>query len=218
MGFKDIAFGAIGYVAFYRNELSKALLFPFCLYTALDATELLELQPLTTMLVGFAGILVQTMLAITTHRIILLGPSSVSKWGLLSWSRREFSFALHLLVLGCLMILPVALAFFVPKMSWLISIPIICWLFGRLALTFPAIAIDKAVSFKYSWSLTKQHQLLMVLTVIVFPLILYLPAYFIGFIPYTFLISSLLSTLATVFMVSALSVAYRAISGEAYES
>ena len=61
--------------------------------------------------------------------------------------------------------------------------------------------------------LTKNRQILMFLVVIVFPAILLISAFILGFLPYTFLLTSFLTTLATVFTVAALSVGIRYENG-----
>jgi hypothetical protein len=99
-----------------------------------------------------------------------------------------------------------------------ISVILSMWLFGRLSLVFPGIAIDQGVSYKISWNLTKNYQLLMFFVVIVFPAMLLIPSVLIRIIPYTLLLSSILSTLATVFTIAALSVSYKMIYKEVYES
>ena len=44
------------------------------------------------------------IIAITTHRIILIGPESVPKWGRLYPGEREFYFGLYVIALGIFMI------------------------------------------------------------------------------------------------------------------
>ena len=229
MGFRKIAFGAFGYVYEYKYTLAKALLIPFALYMTLDAVEILEPSFIASIGFAIAYLMIQTLFAITTHRVILLGPESVPKWGVLKWSKRETFFALHILglavltgILGGMVTFLVSMLIpFANILGWgsaLIFIGAVAWLFARLALVFPAIAIDQGVSFKYSWKLTKNHQFLMVLVVVIFPALLLIPAYLLSSIQYSFILTSFLSSFATVFMVAALSVAYKMVCEEIYES
>jgi len=217
MSFKYIVAGAIGLVYESRAVLSKALLVPFALYMLLDAISALKLAVPVTYAVFILNVAVQTVFAITTHRVLLLGPGSVPKWGLYKLSKRELYFVAHLLGLG-LILLPLGLLTFIPFVGGILAIVLYCWLVGRLSLVFPAIAIDQGVSFKYSWELTKNYQLLMFLVVIIYPILLAIPALFIGLVSNMSYIVSFLSTLATVFVVAALSVSYKLIYAEAYES
>lgn len=215
MGFKEVVLAAIGYVIELKRPLSKALLVPFVLYILLDAADLQEPNSIASFSFWVLTIMVQTIFAITTHRMILLGPHSVPEWGMFKWSKRETYFALHVIGMG-LLIVPVLVLAFIPVLGWLIGLGLMCWVLSRLSLVFPAIAIDQGVSFKYSWDLTRDKQLLMFLVVIVIPLVLIVPAILLSFIPYSFLVTSFLTTLATIFMVAALSVSYKLIYAETY--
>lgn len=195
----------------YKQILVKALAIPFVILLAIDASSLLYLHPVLSWALTVLGIGVQAVLAITTHRVLLLGPSSVSTWGITSWSKRETSFVLHVIGLGLLMI-PIAFTAMIPIVGILVAIVLICWVTGRLSLVFPGIALDKEMSFKLSWEMTKNYQMLMFLVVIPFPLLLAIPTIILNFIPHTFLLSSFISTFLIVFQVAALSMVYQLIS------
>ncbi len=211
--FKYVMQSAIRYVFEYKGALIKALIIPFCLYLLLDLAEYLELTTTAKVIASILGWIAHTLFAVTTHRIVLLGPESIPKWGALSWSKRETLFALHMLGLG-VVVIPLAIFGFVPFIGVLLVICSAFWVIGRLSLVFPAIAIDQGVSFKYSWNITRNYQLLMVLVVIVFPILLWVPALLLSFIPYGFIGASILSTFATVFTVAALSVTYKEVLKE----
>nr|WP_320167325.1 hypothetical protein [uncultured Methylophaga sp.] len=135
MEFKKIVAGALYYVAFYKKELAKALLIPFLFLIALDATGFLNLDQGFSNLVGFLAIFVQVIFAIIVHRIVLMGPDAVSKWGISSWTKRETYFFLH--VIGLVLILTACLLLtFIPVVGWLIAAITSCWLLGRLSLVF----------------------------------------------------------------------------------
>lgn len=217
MEFKKVIAGALYYVYENRITLAKALTWPFIAFVLLDATEYLDVEGILSFLIGVSSVAVQAIFAITTHRIVLLGPDSVSKWGITSWTKRETFFVLHIVGLA-LMTIPVMFLGFIPILGWIVALIIICWLFGRLSLVFPGIAIDKGVSFKLSWELTKKHQLLMFLVVVAFPILLAIPLIILNLVPYTSFISSLASTFVIVFEVAALSMVYQLITTEAYEN
>jgi hypothetical protein len=216
MEFRKVVAGALVYVNQYRHVLLKALAIPFVIFLLIDAAKLLDIHPALEWLLAALGIGIQAIFAITTHRVVLLGPGSVSTWGITSWSKRETFFVLHVIGLGLLMI-PIALVGFIPVFGALVALVLICWITGRLSLVFPGIAVDKGVSFKLSWEMTENHQMLMILVVILFPMLLAIPAIILNFIPYTFLLSSFISTFVIVFQVAALSMAYQVISEGVYE-
>lgn len=215
MEFKKVVAGALVYVNQYRKVLLKALAIPFVAYLLIDVATLLDIHPVLAWLLAALGVGVQAIFAITTHRVVLLGPSSVSTWGITSWSKRETFFVLHVIGLG-LLIIPIALVGFIPIIGALVALVLICWVTGRLSLVFPGIAVDKGVSFKLSWEMTQNYQMLMFLVVILFPMLLAIPAIILNFIPYTFLLSSFISTFVIVFQVAALSMAYQLISEGVY--
>lgn len=211
MPFKIIILGTLGYVFEYRRILVRALFVPFALYMTLDAINLYQPDAVASFLLGILSLMVQTIFAITTHRVMLLGPQSIPSWGVLGWSRRETLFALHMIGLS-LILMPLAFLVYIPVVGWAIATVLVIWIFGRLSLVFPTIAIDRAVSFRDSWQLTRRHQALMIFVVIVFPFVLMIPVYLLRLLPYSFVLTSFFTTLATVFTVTALSVAYKYIS------
>lgn len=211
MEFKKVVAGAFVYVNENKKVLLKALCIPFAAFVLLDASTLMDLHPVLTWIFSALGIGVQAVFAITTHRVLLLGPGSVSPWGITSWTKRETFFVLHVIGLGLLMI-PIALIGIIPVVGTIAALVLICWVTGRLSLVFPGIAVDEGVSFKLSWEMTEDYQMLMFLVVILFPIMLAVPVILLAFIPYTFLLSSIISTFVVVFQVAALSMAYQLIN------
>jgi len=65
--------------------------------------------------------------------------------------------------------------------------------------------------------MTEDYQILMFSVVILFPMLLAIPAVILEFMPYTFLLSSFISAFVIVFQVAALSMAYQLISEGVYE-
>ena len=211
MEFKRVIAGAFVYVIENKQALTKALAIPFVAYLLIDASIFLDLPSAMAFVLAVLSVGVQAIFAITTHRILLLGPGSVSPWGITSWSKRETFFVLHIIGLGFL-IMVLSIIGFVPFIGSVVALVLICWVMGRLSLVFPGIAVDKGVSFGLSWEMTQNYQMLMFLVVILFPILLAIPAVMLTFVPYTFLLSSFISTFVIVFQVAALSVAYQLIT------
>lgn len=215
--FKKVIAGVFYYIFKYRKTLAKTLAWPFSVLILLDVMEYLEFGILASIFIGIATVVIQTIFSITTHRVVLLGPESVPKWGLASWSKREAFFAFHLIGLYLIV---VSLSFLgvIPVLGAILALVVLCWLIGRFSLVFPGIAVDKGVSFNLSWELTKNYQLLMFLVVIVFPLLLAIPMLLVTLVPHAFWLSSLLSTFVMVFEVAALSMAYLLIISESFSN
>ena len=175
---KKIIFGTLGYVLAYKGILTKVLFIPFLLYLVLDIAEhyqeSTQQTAISMILLTVGGILAQTIMAVSTHRIILLGPDTVTTLGAFKWSMRETQFALYGLFLGIIIFFVMFPLLFIPQIGGWLAIPIVCWIIGRLSLVFPAIAIDDNGSFSQAWDYSRNHQLLMVMVVIIFPVLLLL--------------------------------------------
>lgn len=215
MEFKKVVFGAFYMVNNYKERLCTALAIPFSIYVLIEACALLDLEPAITWLLSTIAIVAQAIFAITTHRIVLLGPDSVPKWGITSWSKRETYFILHIIGLG-LMMIPIGLVGIIPVVGAIAALVLICWLLGRFSLVFPGIAVDKGVSFKLSWELTENHQLAMFLVVVIFPIMLGIPTVLFGLVPYGSFISAVFAAFVIVFEIAALSLAYQKITEVEY--
>ena len=217
MNIKIIISTAVQSVHENKGVLARALFIPFLLYMAISAIDVSEKNWLITTIMSLLSIGAMVLIAIPIHRVILLGPDSVSKWGLNKWSKREMTFALYLIVVTFIVVPIALLAFFIsliPVLGIAFVFLIMPWISGRLSLAFPAIAIDGEASFKKSWELTKNHQLLMYLVVIFFPMVSALPLYLLSSIPHTFLFISFIHIITAVYEVAALSTAYKFISAD----
>ena len=209
-----VFFGAFNVVLHNKTALFKALLIPFILLVIVDfSTFNFETHIVGSILLLFVNFILHTMIAVTTHRIILLGKESVPEWGRF-FSMRDLRFILYSVGLVILMI-PIALiSSLVPSAGGLIGMLIIIYLSSRLSLVFPSIAIEENWNFQESWANTKDYQLMMLVTVVVFPIIIGIPEYLLAYLPYSEIPTTILSILTTIFVVSALSVAFTIIHGE----
>jgi hypothetical protein len=117
-------------------------------------------------------IILFTMLAVTCHRLVLLKLEHITSFIGLRWSSRETRFFLWI-VAFCLVFIGGFMLLFMLSVSmsslWLntnlvdsllsvfyMAAKIFPWsIFARLSLIFPALAIDKKLSLKEAWRLTK---------------------------------------------------------------
>ncbi len=223
--------------------LAKALTIPFILFLFLSALQWFDLYIGIHYLLYFLGIGLQLVFAITTHRIILIGPDAIPKWGLNKWTSRETVFIFHALAI-MLFKLIMNFAQYLPESiriegGWVCML-IAFWLIGRLSLVLPSIAIDQKISFDDSWKLTRNYQGLMIFIVGFYPLLVGTATIMVtfsssivfptllNFFPfeletplasfileiYKDLLTSSLHMIALVFQVSALSVVFKAIYQE----
>ncbi len=163
-------------------------------------------------LLSLLYLVVYAVIAVITHRVILLGPESVAEWGLSLPQKREFDFILYSIGLGLCMI-PVGLfAMIIPVVGVVVSVLVMLYLIARLSLVFPAIATDQDWSFSDSWKATKKHQPLMIVVIVVVPLVVAIPEQLLSLIPYLGFLAVLLSVFTMVYIVAALSVAFQIIT------
>ena len=211
MDFKKVLAGAIFSLSQQRLVLVRALLLPVFAYLLLGLVSYLELDIMLQALVGLLGMVVEVLIAVTTHRIVLLGAGSVPPWGIFFPSAREWWFLLYLLglsvlmgVVGMLVTIPV-----IGVVLWLVAA---LYLLSRLSLVFPAIAVDQRISFAASWRRTQHHQKLMLLVVVIVPVLAGTLSYLVGLVPYAYVLGLVLWPVALVFTVAMLSMAYLLIT------
>ena len=148
-------------------------------------------------LLGWLSFLIQMLpyilFAITCHRLALIGDDSVPTYGLLTWTQRETRYLGWLIVITliCMLISYVINSFFVSQMvreleagaspeslqsSWrftyLAYIPIL-YVFSRLSVLYPAIALDQQVNAQWAWRATARNGWRLTLIVGVLPWVLF---------------------------------------------
>jgi hypothetical protein len=200
-----------------RLTLAKALAFPFLIYLLIAYFDGQVSNSVEAMFVALLEILVHTVFAVTTHRVLLLGSSSVTEWGFIAWSKRETYYVLCIVGM-VVMMLPFALVSVIPVIGPFLAMVLILWLLGRFSLVFPGTALDKDLSFQKSWAMTENYQLLMFLVVGIFPFLAAVPAVLLMELPYASLLAPVFSALAVVFQVAGLSMAYQLIVQEQSDS
>ncbi len=216
MKIKQTILGAFGYVIEYRKSFAKALLIPVAVLAVLGSVPVSISGLSSLILYKILMLLPYVLLAINTHRIILLGPDSVSEWGINMPQKREVYFIIYSFGIGLCATL-FNLFIFMPKIGFLLSIAAVIYLLARLSLVFPAIATDRYWTFFDSWKATRGHQILMLVVVAIFPMVIGIPGILLSRIPYMWIFVNVLSAVTMVFVVAALSVAFQVITQEAAE-
>ncbi|MCP3891994.1 MAG: hypothetical protein GY702_24460 [Desulfobulbaceae bacterium] len=124
-----------------------------------------------------------TVIAVATHRLVLLGTEAVSIIGIFRWGKRELKFALYVLLLDLAVRFLGGLVFFAgfemgPRgfmRVFLILVGIVAIVASRFSLVFPGIAIDEQAPFGDSWEMSKGYSILMLCVVGVAPIVLMYP-------------------------------------------
>jgi len=216
MEFKKIALGAFAFLIHYKDAFARKLLIPAGGCLLVDFLSRLGMNPIIALFVTLLSFWLYVLLAVITHRIVLLGPESVAEWGISRWSGRETAFLVHALGLGLVTLIPFASMFllgFIPFIV-LFTLPLSFWLLARLTLVLPGIAVDKEFTFQHSWEATRDFQLPMLGVVFLIPFVLGGVGLLIAQLPFTALLVSVYSIVATVYEVVVLSLAYQSITAK----
>ncbi|MEJ2754539.1 MAG: hypothetical protein P8104_01560 [Gammaproteobacteria bacterium] len=201
----------VSYVGYYKTSLLKALLVPLALLALIKILGFLpNIDSNTATAIKFLKCIPLTLIAITTHKIILDGPNSVPSWGINRFGTREFKFIGNQFLVF-IVALPTLVLAYIPHLGIFIMITAIAYIVGRLSLVFPSIAIGEDIGLKDSWEATKNYKLMMVVVVVLFPLILRLLEETLKLLPGMFWIGFLTSPLTIIFVVSSLSSAYKIV-------
>ena len=169
------------------------------------------------------------VLAVTTHRLVLLGSGSVPKFGFRLWGYREALFAVYTIGIGVVLLVPglfivvivapilefnVGFAVQVTTIIFalLISIPFAI-VAARLSMALPATAVGDSLTFRGSWQATKGRSFSMFFIFWIIPIALALPVLI--FLLFDSQLAELailpVSSLGLVVEIAALSISYRVL-------
>lgn len=209
--------------------LLKALFLPllfllFMEYVGVNVLIQKDSSAIGVLILTVISLIINVFIAVTTHRVLLLGDDSVPPYGIFTLGARERKFFLKSIILALIVILPMSIATFIHPILGVIAIISGLIIFSRLSLVFPAVCIDEEISFGDAWNLTKEYKGLVFLTLIVFPAILsilvaLIYGLVIGFLvkviaPELSILSAFLNLFITVFVIGFLSSTYMYIRTE----
>jgi len=198
-----------------RTPILKAIFIPCLIIIATNLLILnyIDVHFVISIFFFTLSIAAYIYIAVIVHRSVLIGSNSVPIWGIARWTQRETSFLFMSFGVGIIAFIPslflyALLSYFEISTSLYIIIIPGYYLFSRLSLVFPSIAIDKEISISHSWKLTQNNQILLLLVVAVIPIIIQLPS---DYIPETLITTPLLSIyncMTEVVIIACLSRAY----------
>lgn len=163
-----------------RKKLVSALFIPLSLIILLaDATYQLDITNSQFKLWGKLfklpfEVVITTIIAVVVHRIILLGPNSVSKWGIVVWTKRETRFLSRFIgayaIFGAMLFFLYVVKIGTLHIGLIVAVIVGYYLLSRWSLVFPGTAVDRPLTFAESWELTGHHKLLISLVAFVLPI------------------------------------------------
>jgi hypothetical protein len=156
------------YAAVFTNlgAIIKATFLPLMIAIVLSAINVemgdsLVVRVVTVLL----GLPVAATIAVAIHRIVLLGPDSLTNPWSLSWTARETSFLVWLVTLGvCFFLASLAfsLVLWMLPEAWMMVLAAFLfgfWVEGRFGMVLPATALDRPMHLSPSWFLTSGNDL-----------------------------------------------------------
>ena len=242
--YKKIIINTFDTVFKNQNGLFQKLLIPIILLTIINYylpqfinneifitglnINAFKIQYLFPVILLFLTIMINISIAITTHRIAILGEGSVPKFGSYILGLRELKFLFKSVLMAFIIAIPVILSFFIPIIGPIIAIILFFLLISRLSFVYPAISCDEKMSFFQAWKNTRNYKMLSIFAIVIFPLIFSFTVGFIYTLAIEFLIKivsskliilySLLNVFIMVFSISALSSFYLLIKPQAFNN
>jgi hypothetical protein len=185
LSIKEVAFEAAWGYWGLRRELLSVMIIPLAAFLAIDiAATRLDLTGTVARWAYFGCyVVVSALAAISCHRVLLLGPVSVPKFGVGHLGIRELSFIAAMLFLGFLFGIvqlfsdliitqvtgPLRTAEHVGYAIGIIVALPSCYLFARLAFMLPSIAIESRAPLPEVWQLSSRNGWRLVLLLVFMP-------------------------------------------------
>lgn len=209
---KEIVENSLAAIIRERSALARVLVIPVALKLAISAALAMKPTITASIILIIPWIMVHTVFAIAIHRVILLGPESISRGGIYVWTERETRFAVRLAAL----IILVVIIFFSPLALGFLALPFLFFVLAlaapRLALVFPAIATGKTLEFNTAWDLSKDYWLTLFLIGIFIPILILLPNSILQELPYGSSIANVYGIFSSIFFVVCYSLAFRHVT------
>ena len=164
-------------------------------------------------------------IAISVHRIVLLGSDSVPRWGIKAWTNRESTFFYYSIGFAIIIIIFTVISSISGHwIGLLLALAFGLIITARLSLVLPACAVDKNMSLSESFDLTKNKTIFMVMAMYIWPIISLVPLFFFLWLinqigegiggTASELIYDLFSSLIVILAIASLSLAYLHIVGK----
>lgn len=208
---KKVIVGALASVLAELPTLVKALALPGAIFLVLKFLPVEEITPWVAVMFGLASLLLHTVFAITTHRIVMLGPDSVPEWGLRSWSKRETRFVGYLLILVLMLSVLVAFALATQPIGPFILMVVAIIGGCTLSLVFPAIALEEDFTLGDAWRMAQGHIGSLIVCIGLFSFVLSMLTFAVATIPYALPLAALLELTTNVLTIAVLSIAFSEI-------
>lgn len=161
-------FGAYAEVFKNLGVLVRAALLPALLMLVLSTVKnAFGAGFLSNFVFWFLSLPSATLIAMSCHRVVLLGPDSLNNPWSLYWTDRETEFFINLIILGGMMLLAktafgviflmapeTAFGMGVPWLGIVLTYIVVTYVQGRFSMVLPANSVGKKMYLSASWYLT----------------------------------------------------------------
>ena len=205
---KKVIVGALASVLAELPVLVKALAIPGGIFLVLKFLPVEEITQTTAIMFALASLFLHTVFAITTHRIVMLGPDSMPDWGLRSWSKRETRFLGYLLIFILMISVLVAFAIVTQPIGPMIAMVVAIIGGCTLTLVFPAIAVEEEFTLGDAWRMAQGHIGSLIVCIGLFSFVLSMLTFAVATIPYALPLAAIFELATNVLTIAVLSVAF----------
>ncbi len=160
-----------------RSALLNALALPWVINILLDAWIVLAAASAEAALpaILLLRLAVYVMLAINVHRLVLIGPEAVPRFGIGPFGLREFRYlgwsSAQFLAAAFVLLLAVPLTAISQPFGLAVGLIAMSWVVGRIALVLPEVALERGVDLNATWQLGRGAGFALGLIVIGLPLL-----------------------------------------------
>lgn len=218
MKFRHVLTKSIGNLLYAWKIIPRTLIVTITTGAVLNAASALSENMFWHLFLSIALVVVFAVAAVSIHRVIVLGPDAISGKGERILTRTEVAYILYGIVLelctafvGLTGFALVNLPFPVNVICVLVGLAAALYLFVRMSLVFPAIAVGHTYGFRVAWENTRRFQKEMLFAVIFAPVLVALIFAPITWILPIELLHHALGAIVLLFGIAALSTVYKYI-------
>lgn len=208
---KSIIDDTISSLADNSLTLLKVTVVPIILMFGLEALRAatLTLETYQVFLFQIADSIIWALFAISIHRVILLGESSVGPLGNIRLKSRELMYIAYGFLIGIVIGFIVFFLGLIPILGFILAITLTAIFLSRISILLPAVAVDNNIGVRRVWELSDGYTLTCVGSVVLIPLILAFPLYFQTDTLYSSIVTVVYGSIVMIVSVTLLSNTYK---------
>jgi len=197
-----------------KSALTKALVFPLAVYLVLVLQIKSTQESFGLLMVGsLLAAMIIVIVSVAIHRTIIIEEKNSTYFGIISFGVRERGYLLAFIV-SAICCSPSLLFLFIPYIGEYATTVVGAYIFSRISLMFPSVAVGKPMNARDSWQATKNNQIIMIAVVFLFSSFFSALEWVMAKLGVPAVLIEVFSLFTIVFLVGALSEAYKAIMAQ----